>query len=53
MSRHSVCTVAPDLAAHRRSCGISLEAIAESTKISIGYLRAIKEGRFDRLPGGI
>ncbi len=43
----------PDLAAIRRRSGLSLEAIAESTKISIGYLRAIEEGRFDRLPGGI
>ncbi len=36
---------------HKR--GVSLEQIAEVTKISLGYLRAIEQGRFDLLPGGI
>jgi len=43
----------PDLAAWRRQRGLSLEQIAETTKISLGYLRAIEESRFERLPGGI
>jgi cytoskeletal protein RodZ len=33
--------------------GISLEQIAESTKISIRSLRAIEQGDFSKLPGGI
>src|SRR5450759_4629641 len=37
----------------RRNRGISLEQIAESTKISIRSLRAIEEGDFRKLPGGI
>lgn len=42
-----------DLVALRQKRGVSLEQIAEATKISVGYLRAIEEGRFERLPGGI
>jgi cytoskeletal protein RodZ len=37
----------------RQQKKISLEEIAESTKISLRYLRAIEEARFDRLPGGV
>ena len=33
--------------------GISLEQIAESTKISIRSLEAIEQGDFRKLPGGI
>jgi len=43
----------PDLAALRQSKGITLEQIADSTKISIRYLRAIEEGRLAILPGGV
>lgn len=43
----------PDLAAIRQRRGLSLEDIAHTTKISLGYLRAIEEGRFESLPGGI
>lgn len=43
----------PDLAALRQKRGMSLEEIAESTKISVAYLRAIEEGSFEVLPGGI
>jgi cytoskeletal protein RodZ len=43
----------PDLAALRQSKGITLQQIAESTKISIRYLRAIEEGRLTILPGGV
>ena len=37
----------------RRNRGISLEQIAESTKISIRALEAIERGDFRKLPGGI
>ena len=37
----------------RRNRGISLEQIAESTKISIRSLEAIEHGEFGKLPGGI
>lgn len=37
----------------RQKTGLSLEQIAESTKISIYFLRAIEEEDFSRLPGGI
>ena len=43
----------PDLAASRQLRGISLQQIAEASKISIRYLRAIEEGHFEKLPGGI
>jgi len=42
-----------DLASLRARRGLTLLDIAEATKISVAYLRAIEEGRFDRLPGGI
>lgn len=42
-----------DFAALRREKGISLRAISEATKISPIYLRAIEEGNFEILPGGI
>src|SRR5664280_573163 len=37
----------------RRNRGVSLEQIAESTKISIRSLEAIEHGDFRKLPGGI
>ena len=37
----------------RRNRGISLQQIAESTKISIRSLEAIEQGDFRKLPGGI
>ena len=37
----------------RRNRGISLEQIAESTKISVRSLEAIEQGEFRKLPGGI
>ena len=37
----------------RRNRGISLEQIADSTKISIRSLEAIEQGNFRKLPGGI
>jgi len=41
------------LATIRRNRGISLEQIAESTKINIRNLKAIEGGEFKKLPGGI
>jgi cytoskeletal protein RodZ len=41
------------LATIRRNRGISLEQIAESTKISVRALDAIERGDFTKLPGGI
>src|SRR4051795_13533105 len=41
------------LATIRRNRGISLEQIAESTKISVRCLEAIEQGDFRKLPGGI
>src|SRR5690242_725475 len=37
----------------RRNRGLSLEQIADATKISIRSLRAIESGDFKKLPGGI
>jgi cytoskeletal protein RodZ len=42
-----------DLPALRQHKGISLRDIAETTKISMRFLKAIEEEDFDQLPGGI
>jgi cytoskeleton protein RodZ len=42
-----------DLSRFRKRAGVSLEEIAQSTKISSRFLRAIEDEQFDRLPGGI
>jgi cytoskeletal protein RodZ len=44
---------AMQLATIRQTRGISLEQIASDTKISLRSLRAIEEGEFQKLPGGI
>jgi len=41
------------LATIRRNRGISLEQIANSTKIGVRALEAIERGEFQKLPGGI
>lgn len=41
------------VASIRRKRGISLQQIAESTKISVRSLEAIERGDFRKLPGGI
>ena len=41
------------LAKLRQRHGVSLEEIAEKTKISIRFLRAIESEDFDQLPGGL
>ena len=58
MSRHGNQTAPSDvrrldLRRVRQKKGISLEEIAESTKISIRFLRAIEDEEFEKLPGGI
>jgi cytoskeletal protein RodZ len=42
-----------NLAALRQQKGISLDEIAQKTKISVRYLDAIERGQFAMLPGGI
>jgi len=42
-----------DLRNTRQHKGVSLEDIADQTKISIRFLRAIEAESFDQLPGGI
>lgn len=46
-------TRALDLSQSRRIKGVSLEEIAERTKISLRFLVAIEAEDFDKLPGGI
>ncbi len=41
------------LATIRRNRGITLEQIAQLTKISMRSLRAIEDGQFQKLPGGV
>jgi cytoskeletal protein RodZ len=42
-----------DLISIRQRRGMTLEQIANITKISLRYLRAIEEGRLAVLPGGV
>ncbi len=42
-----------DLAAIREAKGISLQQIAETTKIGVRYLKAIESSQFEQLPGGL
>jgi Helix-turn-helix domain len=42
-----------DLQKRRLNKGLSLEDIADTTKISIRFLRAIEDEEFEKLPGGI
>ena len=41
------------LAELRCRLGITLEEIADATKINVRYLRAIETGRLEELPGGV
>ena len=42
-----------DLPRFRKKAGVSLERIAQSTKISSRFLKAIEGEQFEQLPGGI
>jgi cytoskeletal protein RodZ len=42
-----------NLPVRRAKTGITLERIAEETKISTRFLRAIEDEEFDKLPGGV
>jgi hypothetical protein len=42
-----------ELAWSRKKAGVSLGDIAEETKISLRFLRAIEDEEFEKLPGGI
>ncbi len=46
-----VCSL--ELAQFRKRAGLSIEEIAERTKISLRFLRAIELEEFEKLPGGI
>ena len=41
------------LSAERARRGVTLEQIRESTKIGLFFLRAIEDGEYHKLPGGI
>ncbi len=41
------------LASIRKTKGISLEDISRDTKLKITTLKAIEDGNFDMLPGGV
>jgi cytoskeletal protein RodZ len=43
----------PDLERFRQRKAVSLEDIAQATKIGVRYLRAIERGDYGILPGGI
>jgi cytoskeletal protein RodZ len=49
----STTTGQKDLSALRHRKGISLDQIAQATKIGVRYLEAIERGQFGKLPGGI
>lgn len=53
-NRMTILTRLPiDLATMRQRKGVSLEQIAQTTKIRTFWLQAIEEGRWHELPGGI
>jgi len=52
--RGRVCSVVRlNLCGCRQKRGMTLEQIAENTKISMRFLRAIEDEEFEKLPGGI
>ncbi len=53
VSSHRPQALELDLARFRKRSGVSLQGIAQSTKISSRFLDAIEAERFDQLPGGI
>jgi cytoskeletal protein RodZ len=53
VSSHRAQSLELDLPRFRKRAGVSLEQIAQSTKISSRFLQAIEGEQFDQLPGGI
>lgn len=52
--RGRVCSIGRlNLCGCRQKRGVTLEQIAENTKISMRFLRAIEDEEFEKLPGGI
>jgi cytoskeletal protein RodZ len=52
-SQHRKCILELDLPRFRKRSGVSLDEIAQRTKISSRFLRAIEDEQFEQLPGGI
>jgi cytoskeleton protein RodZ len=42
-----------DLRKAREARGVALDTIVQATKISVRYLQAVEQERFDQLPGGL
>jgi cytoskeletal protein RodZ len=53
LSSHRAQRLELDLPKFRKRAGVSLEQIAESTKIGSRFLKAIEGEQFEQLPGGI
>jgi len=53
VSSHRTPSLELDLPRFRKRAGVSLEQIAQRTKISSRFLEAIEGERFEQLPGGI
>jgi cytoskeletal protein RodZ len=53
VSSHRALGVELELSRFRKSAGVSLETIAERTKIGSRFLQAIEDEQFEQLPGGI
>ncbi len=53
VSSHRAQVLELDLARFRKRAGVSLEQIAQSTKIGSRFLKAIEGEQFEQLPGGI
>jgi cytoskeleton protein RodZ len=46
-------TFGQDLKAAREAKGVTLDAIAQDTKVGLRHLQALEADRFDQLPGGV
>ena len=53
VSSHRAQGLELNLQRFRKRAGVSLEQIAQSTKIGSRFLRAIEDEEFEQLPGGI
>lgn len=53
VSSHRAQTLELDLPRFRKRAAVSLEQIAQNTKISSRFLQAIESEQFEQLPGGI